>query len=197
MRLGVLGGSFDPVHNAHLIVGELAQEQLDLDRVLFVVSAAQPLKAGRHVASPEQRSRMVELALEGANGLHVDRRELERPGPSFTVDTLRELAREQPGAELVLIMGADVARDFGKWREPEEIRSLAKIAVCHRSETAGPGHWVAGFESFEFRVDVPTLDISSSVVRARVAAALPLLGWVPPAVADYIAGSRLYGSNAG
>jgi nicotinate-nucleotide adenylyltransferase len=132
VRIGVFGGSFDPIHNAHLIVARLAREQLGLDRVLFAVAASQPHKIGQHIAAPQHRLRMVELAVAGIPDFVSDGRELLRPGPSYTVDTLRELAGEYPAAELVLIMGADVAAGFATWREPDEVRRLARIAVCHR-----------------------------------------------------------------
>jgi nicotinate-nucleotide adenylyltransferase len=195
LRIGVFGGSFDPVHNAHLIVARLAREQLALDRVLFVVAAAQPFKPGQHVATAAHRLRMVELAVAGIAEFQADGRELRRPGPSYTVDTLRELGAEYPGAELVLVMGADVAAGLGKWREPTEVRRLARVAVCHRG-----GYPVAGDMQREGgaavpadgEIIVPALEISSTMVRARAAAGLPVAGWVPRAVADYIVASQVY-----
>ena len=183
MRIGVFGGSFDPVHNAHLIVAQLAREQFALDRVLFTVAAAQPLKHGRHGATAEQRFRMVELAVTGIPGVVADPRELRRPPPSYTIDTLRELTVEHPGAELVLIMGADVAQRLDEWRDPDGIRKLATIAVCARTMSPAVG---------DMEIVVPAIDISSTAVRARAAARLSLAGWVPPTVADYIVASQLY-----
>ncbi len=190
MRLGVFGGSFDPVHHAHLIVAGVARDALRLDEVRFVVAGAQPFKGGVHHAPPEARARMVELALGGAEGFVADRRELGRPGPSYTVDTLRELAAERPGAELVLLLGADAAASFGAWHDPEAIRRLARIAVFRRGDTGVP-------PGFDLTVDVPALDLSSSAVRRRVAERRSVLGWVPPAVADYIAAEGLYQNGAG
>jgi nicotinate-nucleotide adenylyltransferase len=185
VRLGVFGGSFDPIHNAHLIVAGLAREQLALDRVAFVVAAAQPLKHQGHAATAEMRAGMAELAIADVPGFSVDRRELNRPGPSYTVDTLRELAAADPGAELVLLLGADTAMGFGAWRDPAVIRSLARVAVFRRgAEVVPPG--------FDATVDVPALEISSSTIRARVRAGQPLAGWVPPRVADYIVAARIY-----
>lgn len=186
MRVGILGGSFDPVHHGHLIVAQLAREQLGLDRVVFMVAAAQPLKSG-HGASPADRARMVELAIEGIEGLAVDRRELRRTGPSYTVDTLRELARERPGDEFVLLLGGDAARQFPQWRAPEEIRALARLACFVRGgEDPPPG--------LGERVHVPRLELSSTTIRTRAAAGLSLAGWVPAVVAGYISGLRLYGT---
>ncbi len=190
MRLGVFGGSFDPVHHGHLIVAGLARDALQLDRVLFVVAGEQPFKGGRHHAAATHRVRMVELALEGAEGFRADSRELGRPGPSYTVDTLRELAAGHSGIELVLLLGADSARTFASWHEPEAIRRLARIAVFRRAADAPP-------PGFDRTVEVPALELSSSAVRQRAASGKTLLGWVPPAVAGYIAAEGLYQNGAG
>jgi nicotinate-nucleotide adenylyltransferase len=195
VRIGVFGGSFDPIHNAHMIVARLALEQLGLDRVLFTVAASQPLKAGQHVAAANHRLRMVELAVAGLPDFVADSRELRRPGPSYTIDTLRELAAEHAGAELVLIMGADVASGFGAWREPEGVRRLARIAVCHRAALLGSGAVHAGVDAlrdFDAGITVPVLEISSTMIRARAAAGASVAGWVPQPVADYIVASQLY-----
>ena len=192
MRVGVFGGSFDPVHNAHLIVARLALEQLQLDRVIFTVAASQPHKLGRHAATAAARLRMVELAVAGIGEFVADDRELRRPPPSFSVDTLRELAAEVPGAELVLIMGADVARRFEAWRDPAGIRSLATLAVCARAGSAAGGAVPGVPDGFAAVIDVPAMDISSTAIRARAVAGQSLAGWVPPSVADYIVASQLY-----
>lgn len=188
MRLGILGGSFDPIHNAHLIVAQSAREQLGLDRVVFMVSGSQPLKAG-HGASGLDRLRMVELGVAGLPGCTTDGREVFRDGPSFAIDTLHELAREHPGAELVLILGSDAAREMPRWREAEEVARLATIAVVARADepmAAGRGAFV-----------VPAMAISSTEIRGRAAAGLDLRGWVPSSVADYISGLALYQTPGG
>lgn len=189
MRLGVFGGSFDPIHNAHLVVAQLAREQLGLDRVHLMVAARQPLKAG-HGLSAEDRAATVARAIAGLPGLVMDRRELDREGPSYMVDTLRSLAAEHPGAELVLILGADALAGFDRWREPEAIRALARLAVCRRGGEAVP-------PGADLEVDVPRLDISSTAIRERLQARLGVRGWVPDAVADYLSGLRLSRSDAG
>ncbi len=182
----MFGGSFDPVHNAHLIVARLACEQLELDRVHFTVAAAQPLKRAGHAATAAQRLRMVELAVAGIPDFVADGRELRRPTPSYTIDTLRELAAELPGAEFTLMMGADVASRLDEWRDPAAIRALATIAVFARHTLPPPrGERAAA-------VEVPAMDISSTAIRARAAAGRSLAGWVPPSVADYIVASQLY-----
>ena len=188
MRIGIFGGSFDPIHNAHLIVAQLAREQLALDEVRFVVAAAQPLKPDGHAAPPNARAAMVERAIAGIDGFVLDRRELLRDGPSYTVDTLAELRAEDPTSSWVLLIGADAAVRFSTWRRPTEIRRMCQVAVFRRADMAAP-------VGFDLAVTVPSLSISSTDVRARAAACLPLTGWVPPAVADYISGLRLYRSN--
>jgi nicotinate-nucleotide adenylyltransferase len=195
VRIGVFGGSFDPIHNAHLIVARLAREQLGLDRVLFMVAASQPFKTGQHVATAGHRLRMVELAVAGIPDFAADGRELQRPGPSYTVDTLRELAAEYPGAEFVLVMGADTASGFSAWREPDAVRRLARIAVCRRGAPGVPGVVEAGVDTppgFDADLTVPVLEISSTTVRARAAAGQSVAGWVPQPVADYIVASQVY-----
>lgn len=190
MRIGVFGGSFDPIHHAHLIVAQSAREQLHLDQVRFVVAGEQPFKVGQHHAPAEVRARMAELAVASIPGFVVDRRELLRPGPSYTVETLREILAEFSGAELVLLLGADAARGFSGWHQPESIRALATIAVFARGDEPPP-------EGFETVVQVPLLELSSTAIRARVAAGRSLTGWVPERVGDYISGLQLYRSDAG
>jgi nicotinate-nucleotide adenylyltransferase len=198
VRVGILGGSFDPIHNAHLVIARLALEQLRLERVHFVVAAAQPFKQGSHGATAEQRLRMVELAVRGLNGFVADGRELARPAPSYTIDTLRELAAEFSGASLVLIMGDDVARGLSQWRDPAGIRGLASLAICRRGETTGVRESDARAPiAADEEIRVPMLEISSTAVRARARAGQSVAGWVPQAVDDYIVASQIYRSNAG
>lgn len=181
MRIGILGGSFDPIHHGHLIAAESLIETLGLDEIRLVVAREQPLKAGQHVASADDRASMVEVAVRGAARLVPDRSELARGGPSYTVDTLRTFRSRWPEAELVLLVGSDAAEELPRWREVDTIRSLARIVVFARS---GAGH--------EDAVEVPRLDISSSDIRERVRAGRSIRYWVPDAVAAYVARSRLY-----
>ena len=188
VRLGILGGSFDPIHHGHLIVAQLAREALGLDRVLLMVSGTQPLKE-RHGVGAVHRLRMSERASEGIPGIEVDGREWGRGGTSYTVDTLRELTQEHPGAELVLLLGSDAAAQLPRWREVEEVLRLARLVVFRRAGAAVP----EGFEE----IAVPAIEISSTAVRARAAAGLSLRGWVPERVADYISGLDLYRTQGG
>lgn len=188
VRLGILGGSFDPIHNAHLIVAQLAREALGLDRVLLVVSGTQPLKGGHHAPAAD-RLRMVELAVAPIAGLEADGREIRRQGPSFMVETLEELAREHPGSELVLLLGADAAAELPRWRDPARIGELARLVLFRRGDEAVP----AGSATFA----VPRLELSSTAIRARIRAGLGIRGWVPEAVVGYISGLALYQGEGG
>lgn len=169
-------------------MAHLAREQLALDRVLLVVSANQPLKAS-HGAPAADRLRMVELAVEAMPGLEADGREIARGGASYTVDTLLELQRELPGAALVLLLGTDAAAELPRWREADTVERLAEVAVFRRGGEPPAGRDPA--------FTVPVVDISSTQVRARAAAGLPLRGWVPDRVADYISGLALYQPQGG
>ena len=140
-RLGVLGGSFNPVHLAHLVVAERVREALGLERVLFVPAARQPLKPGAALAPGEDRLAMLRLALAGNPAFEATALELERGGTSYTVDTLRDLRAREPDAELFLLLGSDAFRLIDRWRESAEIRRLARIVVVPRpgAEPSVPG----------------------------------------------------------
>ena len=184
--VGLFGGSFDPIHHGHLILARVALESLGLDEVRFLPAREQPFKEGLHAAAAEDRARMLELATEGAEGFRVERMELSRQGPSFTVDTLRTLVRGSPGIEPVLLLGADAMHDFPKWREVDEVRRLARVAVFDR-----PGAPPVT-EAVWRRVPAPLIDISSTAIRQRVRHGQSIRYWVPDAVAQHIAAHGLY-----
>lgn len=186
MRVGILGGSFDPIHHGHLVVAQVLLERLGLDAVRLVPAREQPFKVGRHHATAADRLAMVELAVAGAPGLVADRQEVERAGPSYTVDTLRALAGVHRDWDLCLLLGADTAALFGKWREPDAIRALARVVVFSRAGERPPG------EVADRVVEVPRIDISSTAVRQRVRLGRPIRYWVPDGVARYIAAQGLY-----
>ena len=189
MRLGIFGGSFDPPHLGHLLPLIDAAESLGLDQVQLVPAATQPFKVGRAGASAEHRLAMTERLAAAVPGFQVSRAEIERAGLSFTVDTLAAFRAEHPQAELTLLLGMDAWSLFEQWREPERIRRLASIAVLARGdEPMSDGRGPVGVELLRTR----RVDISSTELRARVADGRTIRGFVPDAVADYIAEHRLY-----
>jgi nicotinate-nucleotide adenylyltransferase len=187
VRIGVFGGSFDPVHHGHLIVAAHVRRALELTQVRFVPVREQPFKQGRHGAGAADRLAMLELAIAGVPGFVADDRECRRAAPSYTVDTLRELRTEFPDSALSLLVGADAAVDFPQWREPAAIRELATLVVLTRPGAPAPDG------SFGGRVlHVPLIDISATEIRRRVRAGESIRFLVPDAVARYIADRRLY-----
>jgi nicotinate-nucleotide adenylyltransferase len=185
--IGLLGGSFDPVHHGHLIVGQVAAETLGLDALRFLPAREQPFKQGRHRTSAEHRAAMLSLALTGSRGFSVERIELDRPGPSYTVHTLEQLREREPGSELVLLLGSDAAADLRAWREAERIPRLARVVVFARA-----GSKLPPLSGVERTIEVPAVDISATEIRRRVARGQSIRYWVPDAVAEYIARHRLY-----
>jgi nicotinate-nucleotide adenylyltransferase len=198
MRLGILGGTFNPPHVGHLTVASHALAQLGLERVLLMPSHTPPHKLPQHDPGPRHRLRMCELAVEGRAGLRAGALEIERGGPSFTVDTLLALhapsASHQPSPQLTLILGSDMARTLPTWRSAGEIVELADIAVAQRPED-GREEVLAVLESLDARaafLEMPPIDASSSMVRERVSRRESVEELVGPAVAVYIAEHGLY-----
>lgn len=188
--IGVFGGSFDPVHLGHLIVARSAAQQLRLDVVRFIPARIQPFKLDWELAPAEDRLAMLQLALGDQPGFVVDDREVRRPGTSYTIDTLEELAAEAPEDSLCLLVGADAARDLPEWRESRRIRELARIVVLTR-----PGAGAALNDLEAELLEVPEIDISATEVRRRVGAGEPIDDLVPPAVAAYIESHGLYSTE--
>ncbi|MGI8927396.1 MAG: nicotinate (nicotinamide) nucleotide adenylyltransferase [Tepidiformaceae bacterium] len=219
LPFGVLGGTFDPPHSGHLALAECARVQFALGRVLFVPAGdpwrktgsgprpeargpspsptAAPTESGqaRDISPAAHRLAMVRLAIAGNPAFAVDERELRRPGPSYTVDTLEEL-RAELGAEssivnrqssIVLVLGADALDDLPHWKDPARIFELARVAVAPR-----PGHPAPTAGPSALTVEMPPLAITSSDIRARLAAGKPIRYLVPDAVAAYIAEHGLY-----
>jgi nicotinate-nucleotide adenylyltransferase len=184
---GLLGGSFDPIHNGHLIAADRAAETLGLARVLFVPCARQPLKAHGPVASAEHRTAMLALAIAGHSCFGLETMELDRPGPSYTVDTLRALTERWPGERLVLMLGADAAAELPRWRSVDQVARLAEVAVLTR-----PGVSEVASALVRHVVATPAIEISASDIRARCLAGKSVRYLVPDAVAEYIARNHLY-----
>jgi len=196
MRLGLLGGTFDPPHFGHLHIARAACAQLRLDRVLFVPAGVQPLKQGQISSRPEHRARMVELAIADQPCFQLSRIDLDRPGPHYTVDLLSRVRQQYPEAEIWFIMGEDSLGDLLRWREPARLITLARFAVLQR-----PGYepdWPAldaalpALRARLDRLDSPEIDISARAIRQRVKAGLPIDHLVPAAVATFIREHHLY-----
>lgn len=185
--VGLFGGSFDPVHNGHLIVAQALLEQLGLDQLRFVPAREQPFKRGTHAASAEHRVRMVALAIEGEPRFQLEPIELDRPGPSYTVDTLRALAAREPGVEFTLLVGSDAAQDLDKWHQAPELARLARIVAFGRA-----GSPVIPSRLVSATVTVPELEISATDLRMRLKSGRSIRYRVPDPVVQYIRENRLY-----
>jgi len=194
-RIGVLGGTFDPIHIGHLAAARAAIECARLDRVLFVPTGQPPHRAAA-AASAEDRLEMTRLATAGEDRFGVSDVELRRSGPSFTSDTLRDLHELHPSAALFLILGWDAARLFRTWHEPDEVRRLATIVVVTRPGTGSPQPTelaAAGLDGAQVIVCVDrTPDVSASSIRRDVMSGRSVDGKVPPAVQQYVAAHGLY-----
>jgi nicotinate-nucleotide adenylyltransferase len=198
VRLGVLGGTFNPPHLAHLLCASEAADQLRLDRVLLVPANEPPHKEVPDDPGPEVRAELCELAVAGDDRLAVSRVELERGGRSYTVDTLHALRAAHPEAELTFIVGGDMALSLPAWREPAEILRIARLAVAERSGVVRQDildRLRDELGDVRGRIDffaMPRLDVSSSELRRRVAEGRSVRYLVPEAVAQHIAGRGLY-----
>jgi nicotinate-nucleotide adenylyltransferase len=197
-RIGIMGGSFDPIHIAHLIMAESVREALSLDLVLFLPAASQPLKRDKHVSPAQHRVAMVELAIVGNPYFALSRVDVDRPGPSYTVDTVAALRQEWggPGVEMWFIVGADSLTTFPRWRDPSGILAHVRLAVVRRPGVAPDMPSLsAALPQLKERldwVDAPLMDISGTDIRRRVAAGLSISYRVPDPVRDYIEAHRLY-----
>lgn len=188
-RIGIFGGTFDPVHIAHLAVGVAALHQLQLDRVLFVVSNVPWQKARtRNISTAEDRFDMVVAAVNGYPGLAASRIEIDRGGESYTADTLAGLAR--PNSEIFLIIGSDLVDELTTWKRWEEIPALCTLAVAHRPGEAERGELAPGWRSVAIRL--PALELSSTELRTMVREQRPVNFLVPEPVLKIIMERNLY-----
>ena len=190
MRIGLLGGSFDPPHLGHLLAAGDAHEALALDALVFIPAAVQPLKAGQVGASSAQRLAMTQLLVGDDPRFEVSSVEIDRGGLSYTVDTLRTLAAAWPSAELYWLVGADVLESFAKWKEPAAIMALATLVVMQRAGGESPN--LALLPGHPRLLATRRIDISSTEIRERVRQEKSIRGFVPEAVAAYISAERLY-----
>lgn len=196
-RLGILGGTFNPPHLAHLVCAQEALIALGLDSVAFVPAGSPPHKRVESDPGIEHRLALCEGAVAGDDRLRVSRIDVDREGPSYTVDTLRELHAREPEHELTFIVGGDMALTFPGWREPEAVLELAELGVAEREGVRRSDivERLSGLRGAAERVrffDMPRIDISSSLLRRRVANGRPLRYLVPDAVAGYVETEGLY-----
>lgn len=196
-RWGILGGTFDPVHYGHLLIAEQTREALDLAGVYFMPAAQPPHKPDVIVSPSDHRLAMVELAIAGNPDFQLLRSEVERGGPSFSVETMARLTAERPADRFVFIVSTEAARELPSWREPRRLLELAELAVLPRLgypplEPDWPARHFPRLEHRFLFVDAPALGHSASDIRARVAAGQTIRYLVPPSVEAYIAQHRLY-----
>lgn len=188
-RIGLFGGSFDPVHLGHLLVAQAAREELDLARLFFIPAAQSPFKPDSQPTPALERLRLLRLALAGKTWCEIDEQEVRRGGVSYTIDTVRDYTGRFPEAQLFYLIGADHLPQLPKWRGAQDLAGLVEFVVIPRpgqAETPFPalfrGRWLAGFP----------LGVSSSQIRARTKAGLPINHLVPDTVAEAICNNRLY-----
>ncbi|HEY1719310.1 MAG TPA: nicotinate-nucleotide adenylyltransferase [Verrucomicrobiae bacterium] len=189
MKLGIFGGSFDPVHLGHLLVAQAAVEELGLDKLFFVPAAQSPFKSGNEIAAAEIRLQLLRLALAGKTNYEIDEQEIKCGGVSYSIETLRDYAKRFPAAKLFYLVGADNISKLNEWREADELAKLAEFIAVPR-----PGEKTPEFpKPFRGRIlkGFP-IEISSSQIRARVKANLPIDNLVPPFVADAVCAAKLY-----
>lgn len=186
-RLGILGGTFDPIHLGHLVAASAVHDQLELDRVLLTPTAMQPFKAGERTTPASHRRAMCAIAADGDPRFDVSDVDLERGGVTYTVDTLADIAAQHPDAELYFITGADALARLEDWKDVDRLMTLATFVGVTR-----PGHSFVKIDRPHILVEAPALAISSTDVRQRVRAGRSIRYLVPDGVADYIAQHGLY-----
>lgn len=193
-RLGVMGGTFDPIHHGHLVAASEVAHLFGLDEVVFVPTGQPWQKSGRPVSPAEARYLMTVIATADDPRFTVSRADIERDGPTYTVDTLRDLHAERPGAELFFITGADALASILTWRDPEEVLDLAHlVGVTRPGHDASAAHLPPGSATI---VEIPALAISSTDCRERVARGAPVSYLVPAGVDRFITKLRLYRAGA-
>jgi nicotinate-nucleotide adenylyltransferase len=190
-KIGILGGTFDPVHNGHLAIARAARCACSLDRVLFVPSSRPPHKRYEGMAPGRIRAKMVELALDSECGFELSRIELDRPGISYTVETLRQFRQEWEKDPLFLIIGGDNAQEMDTWLEPDEVLELATVLVVQRTGSGRDQVPRTLVDRMEF-LETPIIDISSTEIRNRARERQSLDGLVPAPVARMIRDKNLY-----
>ena len=199
MRVGILGGAFNPPHIGHLVCAQEAFVQLELDRVLFMPVGVPPHREIEQDPGAEVRLEMVELAVADDGRFETSRAELDRDGPSYTSDTLEQLAKESPDDELFVILGGDQAAALASWHEPEKVLERSTVAVFERLSWGRNAIGIKigrlpGARKVRY-LDMPLIQVSSSAIRRRVREGTPIRYLVPDKVADYISSHDLYGAG--
>ena len=194
MRLGIFGGSFDPPHVGHLLAAVDAFEALHLDKLIFVPTAIQPLKSDAIAAAAHHRLAMVRMLAGADERFAVDAVEIERPGLSYTVDTLETFAQRFPNAERFFLVGEDAVAAFGKWKNPQHILKLARVAILRRPREGESAALERSSDQPDGTITLETrlVDVSSTEIRERVRAGKSIRGFVPESVAEFIETERLY-----
>jgi nicotinate-nucleotide adenylyltransferase len=196
-RIGLFGGTFDPPHLGHLILASEAQSQLELNRLLWILTPEPPHKQDQNITPVEHRMAMVELAIADNPAFELSRAELDRPGPHYTLDTIKLIADQNPGADIIPVIGGDSLDDLPTWHRPQEI-----VYACHwigvmRRPNEEPNldkleRELPGISSKIHYVDAPLLEIASREIRSWVASGHPVRYYLPPAVYEYIKKHQLY-----
>jgi nicotinate-nucleotide adenylyltransferase len=197
VRIGILGGTFNPPHLGHLVCAQEAYRELELDRVMLIPARIPPHKPVEDEPGPEHRLALCQLATQNDDRFAVSDLELRRDGPSYTVDTLEQLSSQEPSNELFLIVGGDIAAGLPRWHQPERVLELATLAIAERRGTARSAVDAAlgslrGGERARF-FQMPRIGVSSTMIRRRVAADQPIRYLVPDRVVEYIERHQLYG----
>ena len=197
-RIGILGGTFDPIHHGHLAIADTAKECLGLHRIIIIPTGQPWLKAGQSVTEPKHRLEMARLAVRGRPGFDVSAIEVDRVGPTYTVDTLGELRQDLGDtAAFYLVLGMDSIRELGRWRDPDELFRMSVLVGLSRPEVpdVSAAELIRTYPHARGRfrmIDGPMLQISATEIRLRVAGGLPISGLVPQSVEEYIRDQRLY-----
>jgi nicotinate-nucleotide adenylyltransferase len=196
-QIGILGGTFDPIHYGHLIIAEAAIDQLGLDRIEFLPANDPPHKPEGSVSPARHRAAMVQTAIDPVDYFELNCIEMERAGPSYTVDSLEQLVRERPQDSFWFIIGGDSLRDLPSWRSPERILELASLAVINRPgaiyDLAGLEGLVPGLRQRIALVEAPLIDLSATLLRRRFAAGGSIRFQTPDSVIAYMTANGLYG----
>src|SRR5438552_15664333 len=186
-KIGIYGGSFDPIHHGHLILAREAREALDLETVIFVPAAVSPFKGGAAVGTGDMRLKMLRAAIEDEEGLAIDDCELRRPPPSWTIDTVLEIGKREAGSEICLLIGEDNVATLDRWRRFDELSKLVRFVVLDRTGSQ---------MQRDYEIVRRKIDISATEIRKRVACGQSIRYLVPPAVEEVIQRENLYREQA-